>query len=362
MTKGRTIGFLTLDWAWGTKPLQPNGCAWYRCLLPMKELEKHGWRVGMGFPQIHDDHGFGIVIEDNKAVHGWNTIILKLIMLGDVADAIPAAQRAGQKIVVDVDDFFEGLSSTNMAYHTTDPQRDPKNNRQHYIRTIEMADAVITSTPFLFDYYSKKRKNVFLVRNGIDLERWKPRKDMAFRVPTIGWVGATPWRSNDLEQLSTFIGPYLKQKGLKFHHSGHLSTASPAATQLAINTNHITTSPMKPISDYPQMFKEIDIGLVPLNDIPFNHAKSFIKGLEYAAAGIPFVSSPLPEYCYLASRGVGRIAKNKEQWVGHFNELLDPKIRKDEVEVNYEIVKEKFTMKSRGVEWNEVMEAISNLR
>lgn len=189
MTKGKTIGFLTLDWAWGTKPLQPNGCAWYRCLLPMRELEKFGWRVGMGFPQINDQYGFGVVLGDKQAVHGWKIVVLKLIMLGDVADAIPAAQKAGQKIVVDVDDFFEELAPTNRAYETTDPNRDPKNNRQHYLRTIEMADAVITSTPFLYEYYSKKRKNVFLVRNGIDLGRWTRRKDKAHMIPTIGWVG-----------------------------------------------------------------------------------------------------------------------------------------------------------------------------
>jgi len=361
MTKGKTIGFLTLDWAWGTKPLQPNGCAWYRCLLPMKELETHGWRVGMGFPQIHNDYGFGIVLGDNKAVHGWNIIVLKLIMLGDVADAIPAAQKAGQKIVVDVDDFFEGLAITNKAYETTDPKRDPKNNRQHYLRIIEMADAVITSTPFLYDYYSKKRNNVFLIRNGIDINRWTRRKDKAIRIPTIGWVGATPWRSRDLEQLNPFLGPYLKQKGLKFHHSGHIVNAPLAATQLGVNINFVSTSPMRPINEYPLMFKDIDIGIVPLSDIPFNHAKSFIKGLEYAAAGVPFVASSSPEYLYLEEKMVGRIARNKDEWLGHFNDLLSPKARKDDIELNYEIVKEKFTMTSRGEEWDQIMDKISNL-
>lgn len=361
MTKGKTIGFLTLDWAWGTKPLQPNGCAWYRCLLPMRELEKYGWRVGMGFPQTHKDYGFGVVLNDNKAVHGWNIVVLKLIMLGDAVDAIPAAQRAGQKIVVDVDDFFEGLAPTNMAYHTTDPKRDSKNNRQHYMRGIEMADAVITSTPFLFDYYSKKRKNVFLVRNAIDIDRWKHRKDRAVNFPTIGWVGATPWRSGDLEQLSPFFASYLRQKGLKFHHAGHTPNAPLAATQLKINTNFVLTSPMQPISNYPEMFKNIDIGIVPLNDIPFNHAKSFIKGLEYAAAGIPFIASPSPEYTYLEEEMVGRIARNKDEWVGHFDELLNPKTRKDDIELNYEIVKEKFTMAARGADWDNVMEQILKL-
>ena len=76
-----TVSFLTYDWAFGTKPLQPNGCAWYRCYLPMKELEKNGWESGIGFPGYNDEHGFGLLIPDNKAIHGWDLIVLKLIIL-----------------------------------------------------------------------------------------------------------------------------------------------------------------------------------------------------------------------------------------------------------------------------------------
>lgn len=361
MKKSRTIGFLTYDWAFGTKPLQPNGCAWYRCLLPMRELQKYEWRVGMGFPQVSSEYGFGVVLEKNKAVHGWNIVVLKLVMREEVADAVKAAQDLGQKVVVDVDDFFEGLEPTNRAYATTDPKRDSKNNREHYARIIEEADAVITSTPFLFDYYAKKRKNVFLVKNGIDIERWKPRRITNTIYPTIGWVGATPWRSRDLEELSNFMNKYLSAKGLKFHHAGHTVDAPPAATQLNVNHKFVTTSPMRPISDYPQMFHNIDIGIVPLNDVPFNHAKSFIKGLEYAASGIPFIASALPEYLELEKHYIGRVANTSAEWVQHFNELLNPKQRQDDSEEAFEVLKQKFTMEKRGIEWNQIMEKIYNL-
>ena len=109
------------------------------------------------------------------------------------------------------------------------------------------------------------------------------------------------------------------------------------------------------------MFPPLDIGLVPLNDVEFNHAKSYIKGLEYAAAGVPFICSYSPEYQVLADAGVGRLAKTPEEWTYHLTELLDPQMRKDEAMVNYEIVKEKFSMEVRGAEWNEVMEKISAL-
>lgn len=351
---------MTYDWAWGTKPLQPNGCAWYRCLLPMRELEKYGWRVGMGMPRYHPDHNFGMIIGEDKAVHGWDIVFMKLVMRKAVADVVKYV-KGKQKLVVDVDDFFEGLDETNQAFQATDPEKNPDNNREHYFRIIEAADAVITSTPFLYDFYRKKRKNVFLVRNGIDIDRWTPRKDKGFRRPTIGWVGATPWRSRDLETLAPFMNGFMRRHGLKFHHAGHTPSAPLACDQLGVERARAKTIPMQPIMSYPQLFHTLDIGLVPLNNVPFNHAKSYIKGLEYAAAGVPFIASALPEYEALADEFVGRVARTQGEWLGHLEALLDPKLRADEAIVNREIVEEKFSMTQRGVEWNIVMDKIYNL-
>jgi hypothetical protein len=105
------------------------------------------------------------------------------------------------------------------------------------------------------------------------------------------------------------------------------------------------------------LFQHIDIGLIPLNNIPFNHAKSFIKGLEYAAAGVPFVSSYSPEYKLLSEQGIGRVAYSQSEWVYHLDELLDPRMRKDEIEENYEVLNN-FTMEKRGDDWHETFKVI----
>ena len=359
--KRNTIGFLTYDWAYGTQPLQPNGCAWYRCLLPMRELEKYNWRVGLGLPQFNKEHGFGMILQKDKAVHGWDILVFKLVMRKEVAAAMPLAKALGQKIVVDIDDFFDGLDESNQAFAATDPQRNEGNNREHYNSIINQADAIITSTPFLYDYYSTRHKHVYLVRNGIDLGRWTRRIDRAVRRPTIGWVGATPWRSRDLETLSSWIGSFVKKNNLLFHHSGHTLNSPLAREQLNIDRQRCTSTPLCPIREYPKLFSKMDIGIVPLNDLPFNHAKSYIKGLEYAAAGVPFVSSYSPEYQFLADAGVGRVARSAEEWQYHLSELINPQLRKDEADVNYEILKENFTMKQTGQDWNDVMESIIRL-
>lgn len=358
--KKPTISFLTYDWSFGTKPLQPNGCAWYRCYLPMRSLTKDKYETAMGFPGFNEKYGFGVLIPDNKAIHGWDIVVLKLIMLEKCIEQVDKAIALGIKVVVDLDDHMDKLEKSNLAYTMTSSEKNPKNNRQHYSKIIEKATALIASTPFLQEHYQKKHPNkpVYLVRNGIDIDRWKIRKDHSNWFPTFGWVGATPWRSNDLQILHPYFGNFLKENNCRFHHSGNVKNAPQVEDQIGIDSNIFSNQSMKPILLYPELFRKIDVGIVPLTNVDFNHAKSFIKGLEYAAAGIPFISSPSLEYNYLADQGVGRIASTKEEWLNNAEELLSPKVRKEEREKNRQIVEEKFSMKSRAKDWELVFDQI----
>jgi glycosyltransferase involved in cell wall biosynthesis len=256
---------------------------------------------------------------------------------------------------------MEGLEETNLAYKTTSPDTNPDNNRDHYVAIIEQADALITSTPFLKEFYEKKYpdKPIFMVRNGIDVERWKIRKDHRGHLPTFGWVGATPWRSGDLETLNPFFGEFLKEKHLKFHHAGNVINAPQASSQIGIDKNLCTFEPMKTMLNVPELYRKMDVGIVPLRNVPFNHAKSYLKGLENAAAGVPFIASGgLPEYQLLADAGVGRIANTPDEWIGHMTDLLNPKTRLEERMESHKIVSEEFSMKQRGYEWDEVFRTI----
>jgi len=48
---------------------------------------------------------------------------------------------------------------------------------------------------------------------------------------------------------------------------------------------------------------------VPLRDSNFNRSKSWLKGLEYAALGVPFVASPTKPYQKLAELGCGDVVR-----------------------------------------------------
>ena len=69
--------------------------------------------------------------------------------------------------------------------------------------------------------------------------------------------------------------------------------------------------------------------MIPLEDTPFNRSKSWVKGLEACAMGLPFVASKLPEY---ESLGVGRLVDQRkpnadQEWIDALLDLLIPSNR-----------------------------------
>lgn len=344
----KSIGFLNTD--------QAGGCGFYRSFLPFTELKLKGWDAVYGMPAYLEEHGLACKIQDKEEfLCGFEVAVLKLIFDKNFLQYIDITKKAGQKIISDIDDFYPGLNDDNIAFYATDPKTNSESNRDHLQEIWMKSDALTVSTQFLYDYYSQRHENVHLIRNGIDINRYQFRHDTAGITPTIGWVGATPWRTKDLEILSPIMNKFLKKHKCWFHHVGNIDEEKQVADLMKIDKTVITKKPLVSVATYPLMFTDFDIGIVPLSKNDFNEAKSFIKGLEYAAAGIPFVASDSHEYKYLHSFGIGRIASNEDEWEKHLTELLDPQTRLNEAKNNWQRVNEHFTIKKRGLEWHNTM-------
>ena len=98
---------------------------------------------------------------------------------------------------------------------------------------------------------------------------------------------------------------------------------------------------MEPAERYPTLM-DMDIGVIPLSMMPFNEAKSDIKGLEYASAGIPFVAQATGSYRALREEyEIGLIADKPTTWIKHIKKLLDYNYRKELAEQGLENVKKR---------------------
>lgn len=348
--KAHGVAFLTDDFAFDKERQTwvPNGSSFYRAFLPMSLLDGGI----MGRPRFNPKEGFGINDGTEFGTFGFKTVSLKLTMEKWVIKQIERAKDIGQRIVIDVDDYYDGLHEDNIAHKATDPAMNPVRNRQHYARTLELADTLTVTTPFLLDYYRAKHPDVRMVRNGIVPEMFTDRP-ITTKKPVIGWLGATGWRSGDLETLRPWFPKFMEDHGLVFHHSGWHPSNPLAADIIGLNHLYCSIHKMMPI---PMLNKLMlfDIGIVPLNDVPFNHAKSALKGMEYAAANIPFIAQALPEYEYLEQTGVGVTAYSPEEWVEQATRLLDAKERRRDAKANRDAVLDRWSFRHFRDEWREV--------
>jgi len=346
-----TVAFITRDFN-GTFPnITPAGCAYYRCFLPMAVV---GQQAKLGMPAWDPDRGFGVMESSKTGIFGFSTVVLKLIMDRWAVKQVEIAQQLGQKIIVDIDDYHDGLTPANNAYHITDPELNKKSNREFYSQIIAQADILTVSTPFLLDHYKQHHPRVYMIRNGVNMHQFEKRKHTSSK-PVIGWAGAVSFRNGDLEQLRDWLPDFLEQHDLQFHHAGHEPASPSFAEVVGIDPTRVTTSPIVPITHYADGLK-FDIGVVPLTNIPFNEAKSNIKGLEYAAAGIPFVASPLPEYRLLHEDGVGFLADSPDDWRLQMETLLDYKTRKRASAIGRDTVSQKWSIESRTQDWISVLQ------
>jgi glycosyltransferase involved in cell wall biosynthesis len=331
------IGFASADWSGSVFDANGHpvwgGSGWAR-LGQYQKLLPHDVKVGVLCSRGQE---FGVRDWDNNYHFGFDIIIMQRVMMKSVADFMPKAIANGQIIINDIDDWYWGLSPANGAWLATHPKHSPDENINHYKSIISRSTAVTVST----DYLASRIKDwircpIQIVNNYVDIDRFIPHQHTDTHIPTVGWVGSTSHRSGDLEVLRPILPRLLKEGKIKLHHSGNVVGARSFAEAIGVAEHEVSTLPMAGPDLYPTLLN-FDIGLVPLTDVPFNHAKSYIKGLEYAAAGIPFVASDINEYSTLSQRnGIGRTVKKANQWIAAIEQLCDPEVRSNEARLNLE--------------------------
>jgi glycosyltransferase involved in cell wall biosynthesis len=84
-------------------------------------------------------------------------------------------------------------------------------------------------------------------------------------------------------------------------------------------------------ADESDLGKHIDIGIMPLEDNKFQRGKCGLKLLQYMAAGLPTIASPVGVNSEITLEGrTGFLAANTEQWVSALKTLVSgPALRAD---------------------------------
>lgn len=313
-------------------------------------------RVGQYVPLIRNrkiECAIGILAFNEGAgrfgVHSWDghdhfdcdILIMQRYMHMKALDHLKRARKTGQIIIQDVDDWYWGLHKKNAAWYGSHPDHNPEENINWYREIIEESNGVLASTPFLYEKIVQWNSHTRLHTNYVNVGKFNPpyKHEPKERI-IVGWLGSTRHRSGDLGILKPFA--HRISSFADFHHTGHVNSPNVPTfySEIGLPPTAVTTHPFV----LPWTMREglnFDVGIVPLNNIPFNEAKSYIKGLEYAAAGIPFVASKSQQYTQLRDEyGIGVVVDKPKDYVAELKKFLDVDYRVEMAERQREAVKQ----------------------
>jgi glycosyltransferase involved in cell wall biosynthesis len=189
-------------------------------------------------------------------------------------------------------------------------------------RLIEKSDCVIVSSDRLFARKHEYNRNTFLVTHGVDVAHFRracdpdsavPPEMAAFARPVIGFFGLiADWV--DLELIR-----YLAVSRPKWNFVLIGKTAT--SVQVLEGLDNIHLLGQKPYQELPLYAKGFDVAILPFAINELTLAANPLKLREYLAAGLPLVSSAIPEAEKLGN--ALRIGRNRTDFLNQIQKILD---------------------------------------
>ncbi|MGK2948997.1 MAG: glycosyltransferase family protein [Acidimicrobiales bacterium] len=333
-------------------PADDGGCGHYRMIWPAEALAAQGAEITVA--GLHDDSGIDGIFADmgdgpeligmHKAPEA-DVVVLQRPLLAERLTLIRLLQEAGIRVVIEIDDDFGALHPRNVSFASCHPARSPRRNWRILAQACAMADYVVVTTPALAIRYGQ-RQRVAVVPNHVPARYLAERRTDHDGV-VVGWTGSLDTHPTDLQVTRGAVQRALGATGATF---GAVGTGRGVQDALGLAAEPAATGWL-PIDEYPAAMAQHDVGLVPLDDIRFNDGKSWLKGLEYAALGVPFVASPVADYVRLHARGAGLLAAKPKDWLRQVRRLATGADERAEVAAAGRAVAADLTIEGNADRW-----------
>lgn len=251
----------------------------------------------------------------------FDVVIVQRELLGEYFDDLPimllGLRAANPRIIYDVDDAIYMLPPQARRARERWPNWMAKTR---WWAHHAASRAVFASTEDLWRAApSQSQHKVHVVPTLVDVEAYPVRQHDARAPVVLGWAG----NGGNLSYLDVARDALAK-------------VASRRDVVLQVVSNRAYEIPGVPTEFVPwtlererDLFSTFDVGLMPLTDNPYTRSKAAFKLLQYMAAGVPSVASPVGFNRQVVLDGeTGFLASDMDAWVRALIRLIDdPSLR-----------------------------------
>ena len=207
-------------------------------------------------------------------------------------------------------------------------------HREQAVQDVLRCAATVTAgNEYLAEYARRFNQNVTIVPSTIDLSRY-PVTPPSQRPtsPVVGWIGS-----------STTL-PYLKPLGPAFDYVGVtprvIASGNPSALGFPVEFR-----PWRLETEL-QELAQLDIGIAPLPDTPWEDGKCGVKILQYMACGLPVIASAVGVNSQIVVHGVsGFLVREIGEWRDTLAKLIaSPALREKLGAAGRDTVQKRYTV------------------
>jgi len=148
----------------------------------------------------------------------------------------------------------------------------------------------------------------------VDMQRYHPSTENDKGLFTIGWIGS-PSTAKYLLPLETALADVCSDSKTQLILVG--------SGELKLGGTPVIIRPWSEKTEVSDI-QEFDVGIMPLDDTPWERGKCGFKLIQYMACGIPVVASPVGVNRQIVDPGVnGFLASSTDEWIHALSDLRD---------------------------------------
>jgi GT2 family glycosyltransferase len=288
-------------------PYDSWGCGEYRVRAPLRALQQAGW---LEYALLPEDREEKVPTLTELARMQPDTVLLHNTLHNHQLQALAQYQRFYASFkVFGQDDLLYALPKSN-------PYRrlNYKDIKNRILKAIAHCDRLLVTTEPLAEVYQYVADEIRIIPNYLERSRWENLSSQRRqgRKPRVGWAGAAQ-HQGDLQLIMPLVKMLAEKEDVEWIFFG----LCPEELRPYITEYH----PMVSFDQYPAKLASLnlDLAIAPLENHPFNEAKSNLRILEYGILGWPVVCSDIYPY---QNAPVTRVANSPQAWLNAVEEYL----------------------------------------